>query len=170
MPSDVTITREIARLPEFREDVHKGEVGRIAIIGGCCGEVMMAGAPALAAMSAFRSGAGLVQMFVPEAVKVPAAVLAPHATLRTLPTELNPLFEAVQEFRADAVALGPGLGHSVGASVVAGLLAAFEGPMVVDADALNLLATVSQVDIPNPQRIIMTPHPGELRRLLASRG
>ncbi|MHC4695422.1 MAG: NAD(P)H-hydrate dehydratase [Planctomycetota bacterium] len=170
MASELIITREIANLPERREDAHKGDAGRIAIIGGCCDEVMMVGAPALAAMAAFRSGAGLVQMMVPEPIRAATAVLAPYATTRTLPTELPALLDAVSEFQTDVVALGPGLGQSLDAPVLAGFLAQFEGPVVVDADGINVWATAQPFEIPNPKRVVMTPHPGEARRLLASRG
>ena len=68
MSRDYIITREISPLPFRSEDAHKGSVGRLIVIGGCCDDVMMAGAPALAATAAFRSGIGLVQILVPEAV------------------------------------------------------------------------------------------------------
>ncbi len=170
MASELIITREIASLPQRSEDAHKGDAGRVVIIGGCCDEVMMVGAPALAALAAFRSGAGLVQMMVPEPIRAAAAILAPCATTRTLPTDLAALLDAVDGFHADVVALGPGLGSSLDAAVVTGFLAEFEGPVVLDADGLNVLAATQPFEIPNPRRVVMTPHPGEMRRLLASRG
>lgn len=170
MASELIITREIASLPPRAEDAHKGDAGRVVIIGGCCDEVMMVGAPALTAQAAFRSGAGLVQMMVPEPIRAAAAILAPCATTRTLPTELAPLLDAVHDFHADVVALGPGLGSSLDPAVLTGFLAEFEGPVVLDADGLNVLANAQPCEIPNPRRVVMTPHPGEMRRLLASRG
>lgn len=170
MASKITITREIASLPERTDNAHKGDVGRIAVIGGCCDEVMMVGAPAMVAIAAFRSGAGLVQMMLPESIRSAAAVLAPYATTRTLPAELPALLDAVRDFNTDVVAVGPGLGRSLEASVLAGFLTEFDGPVVLDADGLNLLATTTPFEIPNPQRVVMTPHPGEMIRLLASRG
>ncbi|UCE61124.1 MAG: NAD(P)H-hydrate dehydratase [Phycisphaerales bacterium] len=170
MSSDLIMTREIARLPERRPDAHKGDCGRIAVIGGCCGEVMMAGAPALTAIAAFRSGAGLVQVMVPEPLRGVVAVMAPHTTTRTLPTELPALLDAVHDFQTDAVALGPGMGQSLATAVLMGFLQQFKGPIVVDADGLNVLAATRPFDIPNPQRIVLTPHPGEIRRLLVARG
>lgn len=170
MTLDVIVTREIAPIPPRSDDAHKGEVGRIAIIGGCCDEVMMMGAPALAAIAAFRSGAGLVQVMVPEAIRAAVGGLAPCATLRTLPTDRPSLLAAIDDFGADAIAVGPGLGGSLTAPVLADLLAGFAKPIVVDADALNLLAATEPFDIPDARRVILTPHPGELRRLLAARG
>jgi NAD(P)H-hydrate epimerase len=169
MPSDVIITREVTPLPERSDDAHKGEVGRIVVIGGCCGEVVMVGAPALAANAAFRTGAGLVQMLVPEAIRASVAVLAPCATTRTLATDADALLTAVSGFHADAVALGPGLGDTLSPGVVADLLTRLPGPVVVDADGLNLLAAAPTFSIPDPERIVLTPHPGELARLLAAR-
>ena len=170
MPSELIVTHEIAAAPQRRDDAHKGDVGRIVIIGGCCNDVCMVGAPALAANAAFRSGAGLVQLLVPEAIRASVAVLAPCATVRRLPTDTAGLLRATSEFHTDVVALGPGLGNSLPPSVVVEFLAGFRGPVVVDADGLNLLATVPPFDIPAPRRVVLTPHPGEARRLLAARG
>ncbi len=169
MPSDLIITREVASLPERSDDAHKGDVGRIVVIGGCCGEVVMVGAPALAANAAFRTGAGLVQMLVPEAIRTSVAVLAPCATTRTVATDADALLAAVSDFHADAVALGPGLGDTLSPGVVADLLTRLPCPVVVDADGLNLLAAAPAFSIPDPERVVLTPHPGELARLLAAR-
>lgn len=169
MAGNLIITQEIPPLPERREDAHKGDAGRLVIIGGCCGEVAMVGAPALAANAAFRSGAGLVQMMVPESIRTSAAVLAPCATTRTLPADATGVLAAVEDFHTDAVALGPGLGDSMDSSVLMEFLTGFAGPVVLDADGLNLLAATEPFTIPNPQRLILTPHPGEMRRLLAAR-
>lgn len=170
MAEELVITREIASLPQRSDDAHKGDVGRVVIIGGSNAEVMMVGAPALAAMAALRSGAGLVQLWVPEALRAPAAVLAPGATTRTLPTDSAALTQAVNEFSADVVALGPGLGRSLAPTVLAEFLGTYTGPVVLDADGLNLLSKSEPFDIPDPKRVVLTPHPGEADRLLASRG
>jgi NAD(P)H-hydrate epimerase len=68
------------------------------------------------------------------------------------------------------VALGPGLGNSLTADVVVECLTAYSGPVVVDADGLNLLANAPAFTVPRPQRVVMTPHPGEMARLLSARG
>ena len=170
MSSDVTITREVAPVPGRRDDAHKGDVGRLVIIGGCANEVAMVGAPALAANAAFRSGAGLVQLLVPESIRTSTAVLAPCATTRTLPTDAASLAKAVGEFNADVVALGPGLGDSLTPTAVVDFLMQCPLPVVIDADGLNRIGEAPAFDIPDPKRIVMTPHVGELRRLLAARG
>ncbi|MCH8242553.1 MAG: NAD(P)H-hydrate dehydratase [Planctomycetes bacterium] len=170
MPTDVTITREIAPLPERKPDAHKGDAGRVVVIGGSCGEVMMVGAPAMTASAAFRTGSGLVQLFVPEALRAAVAVLSPCATIRTLPTASEALLSAIGEFRADVIAVGPGLGRSIEPTVLVDLLKSHSGAVIIDADALNLLAEADPFDIPVPNRIVLTPHLGELNRLLAARG
>lgn len=170
MASDITITREIAPLPSRADHAHKGDVGRVVIVGGCCNEVFMAGAPALAATAALRSGAGLVQLFVPESLRATVTSLAPCATSRTLPTSTAALLGALQEFAADVVAVGPGLGNSLQVAVLVGVLKELASPIVLDADGLNLLASTEPFEMPRPERIVLTPHPGEARRLLAARG
>lgn len=169
MASELIVTHEIAAAPRRRDDAHKGDVGRILIIGGCCNDVCMVGAPSLAANAAFRSGAGLVQVLVPEAISTSIAVLAPCATIRRLPTDASGLLQAAADFHADVVALGPGLGDSLSAPVVVEFLSGFRGPIVVDADGLNLLAGVPPFDIPDARRVVLTPHSGEAKRLLAAR-
>jgi NAD(P)H-hydrate epimerase len=170
MSLDPVITREIPAIPERKDDAHKGDVGRLTIIGGCASEVLMVGACAMTANAAFRSGAGLVQMIVPEPLRTPAVVLASCATACTLPDNADGLLKAVEAFHTDVVALGPGLGDSLAPSVVAEFLTRFEKCVVVDADGLNRIAEADAFAIPDPGRIVMTPHPGEMRRLLASRG
>jgi NAD(P)H-hydrate epimerase len=171
MPREPVVTREIAPLPERDEEAHKGSVGRIAVIGGCATDVsLMVGAAVLAAKAALRSGAGLVQIFLPEPLRQAAAMMAPCATTHTLPTTVSALLEAVARFHADVAAVGPGLGGSLQAAVVVEFLNRFDGPVVLDADGLNLLATVTDAALSAPRRIVMTPHPGEAQRLLAAKG
>jgi NAD(P)H-hydrate epimerase len=168
--SDPTITREVSALPRRSDDAHKGDVGRVAIIGGCAEAIMMLGAPAMAANAAFRSGAGLVQLIVPEAIRAEVTVLAPCATTRCLPGASDELVRAVNDSGADVVALGPGLGTSLSPAVVAEFINGYTGRMVIDADGLNALAAASPFAISEPQRVVLTPHPGEARRLLEARG
>lgn len=169
MSQQVVITREIAPLPRRSDDAHKGDVGRLVIIGGCCDTVLMIGAPALAAQAAFRSGTGLVQLFVPETLRTAAATLAPSATVRTLPEGREEILSALGEYQAEVLALGPGLGRSLTGEVVADVLSRFAGPVVVDADGLNRLAEAPPAAFSQGRRIVLTPHPGEAKRLLAAR-
>jgi NAD(P)H-hydrate epimerase len=68
------------------------------------------------------------------------------------------------------VALGPGLGDSLTGRVIADILRQFSGPVVLDADGLNLLAAAGPPEIPDPHRVVLTPHPGEAARLLRATG
>lgn len=165
-----SVTHEIAPVPHRGVDAHKGDVGRIVIIGGCHDETVMIGAPALAANAAFRSGAGLVELLVPAELRKAVGVLTPCATLRTVPVDVEGLLEAVAAFRADVVVMGPGLGHTLSPDVVAAFLTRYEGSIVLDADGLNRLSEAGMPTIPDPGRVMMTPHEGEMRRLLGIDG
>ena len=143
-------------LPRRPRHAHKGDCGHALIIGGDCGYL---GAALLAGSAAARAGAGLVTV----------ATRPEHAAQLALfrPELMTVALKAPQDLsgplrRADVVALGPGLGRGEWA---AGLFAkALETrlPMVVDADALNLLAADPQ----RRQNWVLTPHPGEAARLL----
>ncbi len=170
MSRDVVITQEIPSLPKRHHDAHKAQVGRIVVIGGCDGSTTMLGAVALTANAAYRSGAGLVQLVVPQALRHSAVVLAPCATVRSLPADAASLLAIVGDYAADVIAVGPGLGDSMSGATLRELLVGCEVPVVLDADGLNLLATVERFEIPNAARVVMTPHPGEAKRLLAARG
>jgi len=130
----------------------------------------MIGAPALTANAALRSGAGLVQLYVPADIRTAVAVLSPCSTIRTLSAKDDELFQSLDEYQPDVLAVGPGLGDSLSAAGFVKLLAHYRGPVVIDADGLNILAAAMPVEIPNPDRVVFTPHPGEARRLLAACG
>lgn len=171
MATDPIVTREVGHVPQRAEDAHKGQVGRVAVIGGCDGaETLMVGAPALAANGALRGGAGLVRVFAPERIRGPIAVLAPCATLHTLPPEAKSVVAAVEAFGADAAVVGPGLGDSLTPDVLHELVHGLSIPTVIDADGLNLLSAGPGDRFSDPSRYILTPHPGEMRRLLAAKG
>jgi len=169
MSKQPIITREIAPLPDRAEGAHKGDVGRLCIVGGSCDENLMIGAVALAANAALRSGIGLVQMLVPDPIRSDVTVLAPCAVCRTLPTDADGLLRVAKEFRANVAAIGPGLGKSLAADVVAAFAARFDGPVVVDADGLNQLAAASDPAALASDRAVLTPHPGEGARLLKAK-
>ena len=166
MPTDTTITREISTLPARPDHAHKCMVGKIAIIGGCAGETMMVGAPALTANAALNSGAGLVQIFAPKPIRVAIATIAPCATIRTLPADVESLLQALEDFKADVIGLGPGLGDSMTPDGLGIFLGQCTRPVVLDADGLNLLSRTSPAQKDLPDSIVLTPHPGEAARLL----
>ena len=160
-----------ARLPARPPDSHKGSYGRSLVVAGSVG---FTGAAALAALGALRTGAGLVTLCVPQAVYPIIAGLVAEAMPRPVDDDGRQLsasaLDAIREAAAmaDAVAVGPGLGVSAGVrAVVEGLLR--DGrPLVVDADALNVLAgrAAALADASGP--VVITPHPGELARLVDS--
>jgi hydroxyethylthiazole kinase-like uncharacterized protein yjeF len=147
-------------LPRRARDVHKGSHGRLLIIGGGTG---MPGALRLAGEAAMRVGAGLVTVAgAPENL---VSVTATRPELIYLPTSVDTsLDEAIRG--ASVVAIGPGLGRGEWAQRLWAQVLRAEGvPVVVDADALNLLA-LSPVKLPSDW--ILTPHPGEAARLLGT--
>lgn len=154
-------------LPKRRHNSHKGSYGRLLIVAGSVG---MAGAAALCATAALRSGAGLVTVACPEAVLPIVQTLCPCATALPLPEDAA---EAVRQLRqplkqADALTIGCGMGQSEWAQfLLYGLLdmvARSGKPAVLDADGLNLLAKMGER--PRLERCILTPHPAEAARLL----
>lgn len=132
--------------PQFaprRRDSHKGDYGHVLVIGGAPGKT---GAAAMAGLAALRAGAGWVTV----------TAMTPYPELMTAPLDAPPLEGKT------VVAIGPGLGLGH-AAMVRELYASCPAPMVVDADALNSLAGWTLPRPPAPR--ILTPHPGEFRRL-----
>ncbi len=163
---------KIPTLPPRKRDSNKGDYGKILIVGGSRDLI---GAPALTANAALRSGAGLVTVAVPKSIQQTVISLAPCATSVPLAEDEQGLIAedaipglidtVVGKKKYDVVAVGPGLGKA-GALVkfirevtVAGI------PIVVDADGLNILAQTAWHGLLDGPCVI-TPHPGELSRLL----
>jgi len=146
-------------LPKRRPDAHKGDCGRVLIVAGSRG---MAGAAVLAANAAYRGGAGLVTLAVPEGIVDTVAALQVCAIVRALPLKES-------EIEADVIAAGPGLGTDFAAvSEVRKLVATTKLPLILDADGLNAIDEHPELlEAGGPPRIL-TPHPGELARLTGS--
>ena len=150
-------------LPPRPHDLHKGTAGKIAIIAGSPG---LTGAAALAAVGALHGGAGLVSVFcAPDSLAEVAARCPVEIMVRPWPREGLGGFPA-GEF--DAVAIGPGCGRLLDASLP-GFIRHCPVPLVVDADALNGLArggppAFSHGSASRAARLL-TPHPGEFARL-----
>jgi NAD(P)H-hydrate epimerase len=143
-------------LPQRRRDSHKGDNGRVLCVGGDHG---MGGAVLLCAEAALRAGAGLVRVATREAHVAPLLARCPEAM--PLGIDASDAFASLL-VEADVVALGPGLGQGEwGRALFAAAIGAGK-PLVVDADALNLLAS-SPRSLPGA---VLTPHPGEAARLL----
>jgi ADP-dependent NAD(P)H-hydrate dehydratase / NAD(P)H-hydrate epimerase len=152
-------------VPRRAEGDNKYTAGHVLVVGGSRG---LTGAPSLAARAAMRSDAGYVTVAAPESTLPAFDQTLLEAVTRPLPDEAGLVAEGSMEtvrelaLRASAVAIGPGLGRGPGPQeLVRGLLAHLELPVVVDADALFQL---EPADWPGPR--VLTPHEGELARLL----
>ena len=144
--------------PPRRFGLHKGDCGRVGIVAGSRG---LTGAAVMAANAAVRAGAGLVSLYVtPDIYPIVAASTMPEVMTAPVDGYLTLLDKPF-----DVLAIGPGLGRLGDADDFLALIERFRGPMVVDADALNLL--VGNLDIlrsaAGPR--LLTPHPGEMARL-----
>ena len=156
-------------LPDRQVDSHKGNYGKILLL---CGSRGYTGAAALAAMGALRSGAGLVYLAVPESIYAIEACKLTEAIVLPLPDEGGKLaLAALPEIRRllpkmDAVLIGCGLGQSEGTrAVLETVLREFSGPVVVDADGINLLAKHMDILRERHASTILTPHAGEFVRI-----
>jgi NAD(P)H-hydrate epimerase len=149
-------------------DAHKGDFGRVTVIAGSVGKT---GAAVLAGMAALRSGAGLVTVATPSCCLPIVAGMA--AELMTEPlgeadgSVAAPAIERVLELAQDVIACGPGIGRTPGAAeFVRALVERASVPLVLDADALTLLAEEPGRLMGKDDRdVIITPHPGEMARL-----
>ena len=156
-------------LPDRDANAHKGNFGRILLL---CGSRGYTGAAALAAMGALRCGAGLVYLGVPNSIYAIEAVKLTEPIVFPLPDEDGSLSDlAVDKIlqmlpQMDAVLIGPGLGQSNGTFVVLKtVLAKFTGPVVIDADGINLLAGHIDLLRGRTAPTILTPHEGEFCRI-----
>jgi NAD(P)H-hydrate epimerase len=150
-----------ASLPRIAADAHKGTRKKIAIVGGASG---MAGAVVLAARAALRSGAGLVRCVVARDSLAAIQESEPAALGATWP-ESEAELGALAGW-ADAMLIGPGLGSGA-RELVARLLGAWRGPVVLDADALNAFAgdTAALRELLGGRPALLTPHPAEFGRM-----
>lgn len=146
------------QLPRRRLNTHKGESGHVLCVGGNHGS---GGAVMLSAEAALRSGAGLVSVATRALHVAPLLARCPEAMAHAVEqaSALAPLLE-----RTSVIALGPGLGQDDWAQALWSAVLNSGKPLVIDADALNLLAAASQP----LQQAILTPHPGEAARLLGT--
>jgi NAD(P)H-hydrate epimerase len=154
-------------------DSNKGMYGRVLVVAGSRG---MSGAAVLCASAALRSGAGLVEVAVPEGILPVVAGANPCYLTAGLPqTELGQLSEAAEPALlaraqlSQVIALGPGLGQSPAiTALVSSVLARTTLPVVLDADGLNAMQHCNQRLKGRAAPLILTPHPGEFARLVGS--
>ena len=164
------------------EAANKGNFGHVLVVGGSFGTAGgKAGAPAMTALAALRSGAGLVTAAVPAPALAVVAAIAPELMTWPLAATAAGQIAAVNLSSAvltaltaakTVLAIGPGLGQAPEtAKFVAGLLTSTEMPAVIDADALNILSASPELlekvggMAKGGRTLVLTPHPGEMARL-----
>ena len=153
-----------SRIPEIPVSAHKGTRKRLAIVGGGKG---MAGATILAGNGALRSGIGLLRIVCARETVASIHAGIPAAVVQEWPRTADDLSTLASS--ADCIAIGPGLGSSDETrDLVERILLAWNGPVVLDADALNVFSgdTGSLAKLLNGRPAVMTPHPAEMGRLL----
>ena len=173
-PPAQLLTPELIRplIPKRRASSHKGTFGHAGIVAGSPGK---AGAPALAALGALRIGTGLVTVATPETVMPIVETKLLEVMTLALPETPDRLLgleaaSALQDFcqNKSALAFGPGIGVAPStANLLWDLLPQLEIPCVLDADALNNIISHLDVFSHMKQPPVLTPHPGEMARLLA---
>ena len=167
----MNIKQEIRKLlPPRKPESHKGSYGKVFILAGSRG---MSGACVLASMAALRSGAGLVTVGVPNSLVLPLTrqfvevMMKPLAETKEGSLSYRALKQALHFLKSqDVLALGPGLSrNSQTAQLIRALALKSTKPLVIDADGLNAFCgrTDSLRQLKSPA--ILTPHPGEFKRL-----
>lgn len=154
-----------ARVPPIPAHAHKGTRRKVVIVGGGPG---MAGATVLAARSAYRSGIGMVRLVVAGESLVAVQASCPEATALVWSSSDEQWQRDVASY-ADALLIGPGLGQErASRAVLERALDTWSGPVVLDADALNLFAgELARLRQRMEGKLaLLTPHPGELARLV----
>ncbi len=156
-------------LPDRDPESHKGNFGRVLLL---CGSVGYTGAAALSAMGALRSGAGLVYVGVPEDIYLIEAIKLTEAMVFPIPSYKGMFStdaaEKISDLlnKMDAVLIGPGIGQSEGCThFLSYVLKEFQGPVVVDADGINLIAAHKDILRGRKYPTVLTPHPGEYIRI-----
>ena len=147
-------------LPKRKLRSHKGNYGRVAIIAGSRG---MTGAPYLVSTAALKSGSGLVYCMVTKDIEDIMSIKLTEVIVKGF-TQSKECLELLNNI--DGVVLGPGLGQGTKQKeLVANVLNSFQGPIVLDADGINAIDN-SEILSNRKGLTVITPHPGELARLL----
>jgi NAD(P)H-hydrate epimerase len=174
-PAEMLTGADMASLvPRYARSAHKGDRGRLLILAGSPG---LTGAGCLAAEAALHTGAGLVTVGVPEGLNPIFETKLTEAMTLPLPATAGGALASggldhILEFceQADAVVFGPGVGRDrETGELLAGLLERCDMPVLVDADGLTLLAETPALLSKRPGTTILTPHPGEMARLVGGK-
>lgn len=156
-------------LPERNVEAHKGDFGKILLL---CGSRGYTGAAALAAMGALRVGSGLVYLGVAESIYPIIATKLLEPIVMPLPEANGKLSKsAIAEIekllpKMDCILIGPGLGQSEDvAEIVCWILMNYAGPVILDADGINVMVTHKHILRERTRVTIITPHTGEFQRI-----
>lgn len=147
-------------LPRRKFNAYKNEFGRIGVVAGSPGFI---GAALMTTEGALRGGAGLVELFVPKEIYPIVAAAAPAEAMVKAVRSYRELLEE----KIDVWALGPGLGKAEAKDILR-MIERATAPMVVDADGLNILASDVEILKRCAGPRLLTPHPGEMKRLFDS--
>lgn len=167
------VTRKLVTslLPCRHKDSHKGTYGRASVVAGSSG---MTGAAILTCRAALRSGLGLLKLYIPESLNllittnIPEVVTVPLTEMRRGVISISQIEKVIEETHLSrVVAIGPGCGTTgeMG-EMVRRIIEDVSCPVVIDADGLNVLAKNVNWLEKKKGEIILTPHPGEMGRLL----
>ena len=172
----IKLTHEdvLSALPDRDINAHKGNFGKVLLL---CGSLGYSGAAALASMGALRTGAGLVYLGVPkciyeiEAIKLTEPIIFPLDDHNGMLSESSLPAIISMLPRMDAVLIGPGLGVSDNTEkIVCEVLRRFDGPVVLDADGINLVKTHKDILLRRTGSTVLTPHEGEFERVFGPIG
>lgn len=153
------------RYKDILHDTHKGLQGHALLIGGSYGKI---GAITLASRAALRTGCGLVTAFVPKCGYEIIQISNPEVMVLTDVNKKH-LSDMHYDFQPNAIAIGPGLGQALETQkAFYDFLVKQKSPLVVDADAINILAQNPEWLTLLPPKSILTPHPKELERLIGA--
>lgn len=160
--NNYNIPDDIKHILKKRElDTHKGTYGRVGIIGGKKG---MTGSIYLASNAALRSGSGLVYSIVDTSIEDIMSIKLIEPIIKGV-SDIDDYLSAIKDL--DGICIGPGFGvDETRRNIVKEIIRTFKGPIVLDADGINLIADEPDILLEGNGRIVITPHPGELARLL----
>jgi ADP-dependent NAD(P)H-hydrate dehydratase / NAD(P)H-hydrate epimerase len=169
------LTKDMIRayIPERQPDAHKGSFGHMLVVAGSWGKT---GAAAMASYAGLRTGAGLVTLALPKSLNMAMETASPE--VMTLPLAETPdgtidleakekILEFLDEMKIEILVMGPGLStHPQTGQLVRELLNEVSVPIVIDADGINVLCSCQDILKRRKGPLILTPHPGEMARLL----
>ncbi|MCB7480066.1 NAD(P)H-hydrate dehydratase [Christiangramia sediminis] len=148
-----------------KKNSHKGDYGKVLIVGGSYGKI---GSVLLTATAALKTGTGLCSLYIPECGYDIIQTGLPEAMLMT-DTDKKMLTTYPKDFDADVVCFGMGVGtDEKSVQALKELLQANNDPVVIDADGLNILSNNKEFLKMLPKNSVLTPHPGELKRLIGA--